>query len=111
IQVRFIIGGDFVIAVKNRLASASIMAALMLQGTAYGVGKAGITYGEPGRIDGLNPYTAHEASISRLSELMFDSLITLSETGDYVAHLAKAWQVGSGNTYVDIVLRDGVSWH
>lgn len=80
--------------------------------SSFGVSKANsVVYGEPGRSENFDPYTPHEASARRLSDLIFDSLITLSKSGDYIAHLANAWKVGEGNTFVDIILKKDVRWH
>jgi peptide/nickel transport system substrate-binding protein len=70
-----------------------------------------LVYGEAGRLDGFDPYTIHEAAGQRLSDLLFDSLLEVGPGGEYVASLAKSWQVDKAGTGVIFTLRDGVKWH
>jgi peptide/nickel transport system substrate-binding protein len=77
----------------------------------HAVDKQGLIYGESGRLDRFDPYTVHEASGQRLSELLFDSLIELNPSGEYEASLAKSWRIKDGGTEVEFELRGDVFWH
>lgn len=68
-------------------------------------------YGETTRLDTFDPYTVHEASGQRLSDLLFDSLVGIAVTGEYEAALAKSWTVEGGGERVTLELRDNVVWH
>ncbi len=70
-----------------------------------------MVYGETTRLDTFDPYTVHEASGQRLTDLIFDSLVELSPGGEYVANLAKSWEIKNGGTDVVFTLRDDVNWH
>jgi len=70
-----------------------------------------LVYGETGRPDTFDPFTVHEASGQRLSDLIFDSLLTVGPGGEYVGELAKSWKIGAGGTSVVFELRDRVQWH
>lgn len=68
-------------------------------------------YGETGRLTQFDPYTVHEASGYRLSDLLFDSLVEIGPGYEYVSGLAKNWQINANRTKVSFVLRDDVYWH
>lgn len=70
-----------------------------------------LVYGETTRLDTFDPYTIHEASGQRLSDLLFDSLVDVTPAGAYEAGLAKAWTIEDGGTRVVFDLRDDVAWH
>lgn len=85
---------------------------ILLLGTNY-VFAAGnsLIYGETGRLTQFDPYTVHEASGHRLSDLLFDSLISIGPGYEYVANLAVNWEKNSSATKVVFNLRPGVFWH
>ncbi|MFK7871845.1 MAG: ABC transporter substrate-binding protein [Oligoflexales bacterium] len=68
-------------------------------------------YGETSRIDRYDPYTIHEMAGHRLSDLIFDGLISLDVSGSYHPELAEKWEVLPGNTKVKVFLRKNVVWH
>lgn len=70
-----------------------------------------MVYGETGRLETYDPYTAHEATAQRLSDLVFDGLVDLSRSGDYVPVLATSWEVSKNGTDVTFHLRNNVTWH
>jgi len=70
-----------------------------------------LVYGETGRLDNFDPYTIHEASGQRMSDLLFDSLVELKVGGEYGSVLAKSWAIDRSGTSVTFVLRDDVLWH
>lgn len=73
--------------------------------------KKSMVYGETGRLDRFDPYTAHEASGHRLSDLIFDSLVEPAEGGSYRSALAQSWDIRKAGTEVTVTLRDNVRWH
>ncbi len=76
------------------------------------VGKAkSMVYGETGRLDRFDPYTVHESSGHRLSDLLFDGLVAPGPGGSYKPALAQTWDVRKGGTEVLVTLREGVRWH
>ena len=70
-----------------------------------------ITYGENTYINSFDPYTIHETAAHRLSDLVFDSLVSVKTTGGYAPKLAKSWEISKGSDSVTLRLRKGVSWH
>ncbi len=70
-----------------------------------------MVYGETSRLDSFDPYTTHELAAQRLSDLIFDSLISYLPCGEYKAGLAESWEVKKGNSAILFKLRPGVKWH
>ena len=70
-----------------------------------------MVYGETGRLETYDPYSAHEATAQRLSDLVFDGLVDLSRSGDYAPALATSWEVSKAGTEVIFNLRNNVTWH
>ena len=68
-------------------------------------------YGESSKIDSFEPYTSHEVAAKRLTDLLFDNLITTSPSGAYKGELAESWVVNSSSTSVVVNLRKNVLWH
>ncbi|MEZ4743587.1 MAG: ABC transporter substrate-binding protein [Bdellovibrionota bacterium] len=69
-----------------------------------------MVYGETGRLDTFDPYTVHESSGYRLTDLIFNSLVEVGPAGDYVPSLATSWEVSSDRTSVTFNLRKSVLW-
>lgn len=84
---------------------------LLMWTSASAATKGQLVYGETGRLEAFDPYTTHEASARRLSDLLFDSLITVGPGGQYEAGLATSWSVSPDKTSVTFQLRDNVLWH
>ena len=70
-----------------------------------------MVYGETGRLETYDPYTAHEATAQRMSDLIFDGLVDIGRNGDYVAGLAISWEVSKTGSEVIFHLRNNVTWH
>jgi peptide/nickel transport system substrate-binding protein len=70
-----------------------------------------MVYGETGRLETYDPYSPHEAAAQRMSDLMFDSLVELGRSGEYVPALATSWEVSKSGTEVVFHLRKNVQWH
>lgn len=68
-------------------------------------------YGETSKLDAYDPYTVHETSAHRLSDMIFNSLITIKSNGEYEGELAQNWKILNGNTAIKINLRKNVYWH
>ncbi|MBF0440718.1 MAG: hypothetical protein HQK54_02325 [Oligoflexales bacterium] len=73
--------------------------------------RAALVYGETGRVTAYDPYTVHEASAKRLSDLIFDSLVETDAGGNYIPSLAREWKVENSGVSILFTLRDGVLWH
>ena len=73
--------------------------AMLMLGLALGANQASavtdgqLVYGETTRLDTFDPYTVHEGSGQRLSDLLFDSLVEVGPGGAYVPSLAKSWTI------------------
>ena len=90
----------------------AMVAALSL-GLASAVARAAdgqMVYGETTRLDTFDPYTVHEASGQRLTDLIFDSLVELNPGGQYVGLLAKSWEVKNGGTGISTTLTSDAFW-
>ena len=70
-----------------------------------------LVYGEASQIDSYDPYTGHETAARRLTDLLFDDLITTSATGRYEGGLAASYKIKDNGASVEITLRDKVAWH
>ena len=68
-------------------------------------------YGESQKVTSFAPYTSHESSGKRISDLMFDNLIATDQTGSYIPHLAESWSIEDQGVSVLITLRKGIRWH
>mgnify|MGYP001392435061 CR=1 FL=1 len=85
---------------------------VFLADASWAVGEAkSMIYGETGRLDRFDPYTVHESSGHRLSDLLFDGLVAPGPGGSYKPALAQNWDVRKGGTEVLVTLREGVRWH
>lgn len=90
--------------------SSICLTALLVTSPAIGAENR-MVYGETGRLDTYDPYTAHEATAQRMADLIFDSLVDLGRSGDYVPSLATSWEVSKSGTEVVFNLRKNVPWH
>lgn len=90
-----------------------VLSILILPGATklVAVEKRTLIYGETTRLSTFDPYTVHEASGQRLGDLLFDSLVEISEGGRYTAGLAKDWKIENGGTSVLFKLKKNVFWH
>jgi len=68
-------------------------------------------YGEVSRLSIYDPYIASDSAVKRISDLMFNSLITTNQQSQYVGDLAKSWDVNKKGNEVKITLRKDVFWH
>ncbi len=70
-----------------------------------------LSYGEYGRPATLDPITSNEMISMRLSELIFNGLVGISERQEIVPELAQRWEASKdGRTYT-FFLRKDVTWH
>lgn len=70
-----------------------------------------LSYGEYGRPATLDPITSNEMISMRLSELIFNGLVGISERQEVVPELAQRWEASrDGRTYT-FFLRKDVTWH
>ncbi|MGE0171731.1 MAG: ABC transporter substrate-binding protein [Oligoflexales bacterium] len=70
-----------------------------------------LIYGETTTPKGFDPYTNHEQAAQRLSELIFDSLVDISESGEILPSLAERWNIEEQGSSVTFELRKDVHWH
>lgn len=70
-----------------------------------------MVYGETGRLTKISPYTSHETSAQRLSDLLFNSLVELSDNGTYQPSLADSWKINKDYTAITFKLHPKVKWH
>ena len=97
--------------------------ALNLLGSAVGVSQAAesgkavrpnggvLSYGEYGRPATLDPITSNEMISMRISELLFNGLVGISERQDVVPELAQSWDVSKDGRVYTFSLRKDVTWH
>jgi len=70
-----------------------------------------LNYGEYGRPATLDPITSNEMISMRISELLFNGLVGISERQDVVPELAQSWNVSKDGRVYTFSLRKGVTWH
>jgi len=70
-----------------------------------------LEYGEYGRPATLDPITSNDMVGLRLSELLFNGLVSFSPRNDVVADLARSWQVSPDNRVYTFDLRPDARWH
>ena len=70
-----------------------------------------MVYGENTKIPVKDPYTVHESAAHRITDLIFESLVTTGPGGSYEPLLAKSWTIENGGTSVHVKLKDKVFWH
>lgn len=71
-----------------------------------------IIYAELILPDTYNPLTTSDNETAlRLSELIFESLVSIDHRGEVLGRLAEKWQVFNGNKRIVFTLRKGVKWH
>jgi peptide/nickel transport system substrate-binding protein len=68
-------------------------------------------YGETGRLESFDPYTAHEAAGHRLADLIFDNLVDIGPGDSYLPSLAESWNISDDRMAVTFQLRKDVFWH
>ncbi len=69
-----------------------------------------LVYGEYGRPATLDPITSNDMVGLRLTELLFNGLVSFSPKNDVVPDLAEKWEVSADNRVYTFKLRDGVKW-
>jgi len=70
-----------------------------------------VVYGEYGRPATLDPVTSNDMVGLRLTELLFNGLVTFSPKNEVVPDLAAKWDISGDNRTYTFTLRDGVRWH
>ena len=93
------------------LKTLTVIISIGFSASSLGVTPTQLVYGETGRVDTFDPYTIHEASGQRLADLLFDSLVEVDPSGEYLPSLAKSWEINKNGTEVTFVLRKDVVWH
>jgi peptide/nickel transport system substrate-binding protein len=69
-----------------------------------------LTYGEYGRPATLDPVTSNDMVGLRLTELLFNGLVSFSPKNEVVPDLAKEWRVSGDNRTYTFTLRPDVKW-
>src|SRR5262245_53542031 len=70
-----------------------------------------LTYGEYGRPSTFDPVTSNDMVGLRLTELLFNGLVSFSPRNEVVGDLATDWQVSPDHRVYRFTLRPGTSWH
>ncbi|HFD31872.1 MAG TPA: hypothetical protein ENJ28_04045 [Gammaproteobacteria bacterium] len=70
-----------------------------------------LTYGETKRPDTLDPYTSREPSSLRLSQLIFNGLVSINERQEIEPDLATSWKISKDKKSFTFQLRKDVKWH
>jgi len=70
-----------------------------------------LNYGEYGRPATLDPITSNEMISMRISELLFNGLVGISERQEIVPELAQSWDVSKDSRVYTFKLRKDVTWH
>ena len=90
------------------LAPALVVAAERSDGFPNG-GK--LVYGEYGRPATLDPITSNDMVGLRLTELLFNGLVSFSPKNEVVPDLASSWQISPDNRVYTFKLRPDAKWH
>jgi peptide/nickel transport system substrate-binding protein len=70
-----------------------------------------LVYGEYGRPATLDPITSNDMVGLRLTELLFNGLVSFSPKNEVVPDLAEKWTVSPDNRVYTFTLRSDVKWH
>ena len=70
-----------------------------------------LIYGEYGRPATLDPITSNDMVGLRVTELLFNGLVSFSPKNEVVADLAKEWKISADNRVYTFKLRDDIRWH
>ncbi|MGA1795557.1 MAG: ABC transporter substrate-binding protein [bacterium] len=78
-----------------------------------GEGQSGglLNYGEYGRPAILDPITGNDMISLRITELLFNGLVTIDERQEIVPDLAEQWDIGEDGLTYTFYLRKDVTWH
>jgi peptide/nickel transport system substrate-binding protein len=70
-----------------------------------------LVYGEYGRPATLDPITSNDMVGLRVTELLFNGLVSFSPKNEVVADLAESWEVSPDNRVYTFKLRRDILWH
>ncbi len=70
-----------------------------------------LTSGEYGRPSTFDPVPSNDMVGLRLTELLFNGLVSFSPRNEVVGDLAAAWEVSPDNRVYRFSLREGATWH
>lgn len=70
-----------------------------------------LVYGEYGRPATLDPITSNDMVGLRVTELLFNGLVSFSPRNDVVADLAESWNISPDNRVYTFKLRKDIRWH
>lgn len=62
-------------------------------------------------IDTLNPIATKSESVQKITNIIYESLFTIDESGKEVAMLASSYDVLAGGTQIEVTLKNDVKWH
>lgn len=62
-------------------------------------------------IDTLNPIATKSESVQKITNIIYESLFTIDESGKEQPMLASSYNVLAGGTQIEVTLKDGVKWH
>src|SRR5258706_3270302 len=70
-----------------------------------------LVYGEYGSPATMDPITSNDMVGLRLTELLFNGLVSFSPKNDVVPDLAEKWEVSPDNRVYTFHLRSDAKWH
>lgn len=70
-----------------------------------------LVYGEYGRPATLDPITSNDMVGLRVTELLFNGLVSFSPKNEVVADLAESWKVSPDNRVYTFTLKPALKWH
>src|SRR5688572_6827444 len=100
------------LALAAAVAAPSIVHAAALVSRTDGFPDGGkLAYGEYGRPATLDPITSNDMVGLRLTELLFNGLVSFSPKNEVVPEAVEKWSISPDNRVYTFTLRNDVKWH
>lgn len=62
-------------------------------------------------IDTLNPIATKSESVQKITNIVYESLFTIGESGKEVPMLASSYDISADGKQIEVTLKSGVKWH
>lgn len=62
-------------------------------------------------LDTLNPIATKSESVQKITNIIYESLFTIDESGKEEPMLASSYEVSGGGTQIEVFLKNNVKWH
>lgn len=62
-------------------------------------------------LDTLNPIATKSESVQKITNIVYESLFTIDESGKEEPMLANSYEVSGGGTQIEVFLKNDVKWH